>query len=62
MEVGLERIKIPLRDGVELEVEFTELLREQIRSFYSLSKDASVTPEHIHSFLALELKSALDRL
>ena len=38
MEVGLERIKIPLRDGVELEVEFTELLREQIRSFYSLSK------------------------
>ena len=62
MEVELERMIISLRDGAELEVEFTELLRKQIRTFYRLPKDASVTPEHVQSFLALELKSALDSL
>lgn len=53
---------VPLRDGAQLEIEFTEKLSEQIRSYYSLSSDASITSEQIHAFFVRELSSALDRL
>lgn len=55
------RINVTLSKGSELEIEYSDLLLDQIAKKYLISK-SDVTPEIIRAFVETELRDALRSL